>query len=91
MEWQTIIDRTAGIGYLFMVVFFSCSLCDIAEAISMSDEIVILSNRPAVLIKIMALKFEENFPCPLKRREAPNFRIYFNEIWKELNSNANSK
>ena len=61
---------------------------DISEAISMSDEIIILSNRPAVITKEVLLKFEENFSCPLKRREAPNFRVYFNEIWKELNSNA---
>ncbi len=64
---------------------------DISEAISMSDEIIILSNRPAVIIKHITLEFGENFSCPLKRREAPNFRVYFNEIWKELNGNADSK
>jgi len=64
---------------------------DISEAIAMSDEIVILSNRPAVIVKHMTLEFGEDFSCPLKRREAPNFRVYFNEIWKELNGNADSK
>lgn len=64
---------------------------DISEAIAMSDEIIILSNRPAVIVKEINIEFGENFPCPLKRREAPNFRVYFNEIWKELNSNADSK
>lgn len=64
---------------------------DISEAIAMSDEIIILSNRPAVIVKEIDIEFGENFPCPLKRREAPNFRVYFNEIWKELNSNADSK
>jgi NitT/TauT family transport system ATP-binding protein len=64
---------------------------DISEAISMSDEIIILSNRPAIIIKNIPLKFEENFSCPLKRREAPNFGVYFNEIWKELNVNADAK
>jgi NitT/TauT family transport system ATP-binding protein len=64
---------------------------DISEAISMSDEIIILSNRPAIVIKNIAIKFEENFSLPLKRREAPNFRVYFNEIWKEMNRNADSK
>ena len=63
---------------------------DISEAISMSDDIIILSNRPAVVTKAITLKFEENFPCPLKRRESPSFRVYFNEIWKELNNNADS-
>lgn len=64
---------------------------DISEAISMSDEIIILSNRPAVIIKDIPLKFEEKFSCPLKRREAPNFGVYFNEIWKELNGNDDTK
>ncbi|MBZ9688704.1 ABC transporter ATP-binding protein [Clostridium estertheticum] len=64
---------------------------DISEAISMSDEIIILSSRPAVVIKNIPLKFEENFSLPLKRREAPSFRVYFNEIWKEMNRNADSK
>jgi NitT/TauT family transport system ATP-binding protein len=64
---------------------------DISEAISMSDEIIILSNRPAVVVKDIILEFGEDFSCPLKRRESPSFRVYFNEIWKELNSNADSK
>jgi NitT/TauT family transport system ATP-binding protein len=64
---------------------------DISEALSMSDEIIVLSNRPAVVIKVIPLHFEENFSCPLKRREAPNFGVYFNEIWKELNTNADTK
>ena len=64
---------------------------DIAEAIAMSDEIIILSNRPAIITKHMNIEFGQNFPCPLKRREAPNFRVYFNEIWKELNGNVDSK
>lgn len=64
---------------------------DISEAIAMSDEIIILSKRPASIVKHMTLEFGNDFPCPLKRREAPNFRVYFNEIWKELNDSANSK
>ncbi|MCJ7690281.1 MAG: ABC transporter ATP-binding protein [Clostridiaceae bacterium] len=64
---------------------------DISEAISMSDEIIILSNRPAIIIKDIPLEFEESFSCPLKRREATNFGVYFNEIWKELNVNADTK
>lgn len=64
---------------------------DISEAIAMSDEILILSNRPAIIAKNIILEFGKDFSCPLKRREAPNFRVYFNEIWKELNGNDDSK
>ncbi|MGH4051490.1 MAG: ABC transporter ATP-binding protein [Clostridium sp.] len=64
---------------------------DISEAIAMSNEIIILSNRPAVINTHMNIEFGKDFSCPLKRREAPNFRVYFNEIWKELNGNVDSK
>lgn len=58
---------------------------DISEAISMSDRVVVLSNRPGTIKRV----FDINLTCsgertPLKCREAPEFRYYFNEIWKEL-------
>ncbi|MDR7870610.1 MAG: ABC transporter ATP-binding protein [Tissierellaceae bacterium] len=58
---------------------------DIAEAISMADRVVVLSNRPGTIKKI----FDIELTCagdwsPLKCREAPEFRYYFNDIWKEL-------
>ncbi|MEW9124998.1 MAG: ABC transporter ATP-binding protein [Thermotaleaceae bacterium] len=58
---------------------------DIAEAISMADRVIVLSNRPAT-IKIvheinLTLDMERS---PLASREAPEFRHYFNTIWKEL-------
>ncbi|WP_138203131.1 ABC transporter ATP-binding protein [Haloimpatiens lingqiaonensis] len=59
---------------------------DLSEAISMSDRILILSKRPAIIKEIIPVEFEEKYNSPLKRREAPNFRYYFNTIWKELNS-----
>ncbi|MBA1334551.1 MAG: Hydroxymethylpyrimidine ABC transporter, ATPase component [Firmicutes bacterium] len=57
---------------------------DIAEAISMADRVVVLSKRPAEVKTIhdIVLSCEER--TPIKCREAPEFRIYFNRIWKEL-------
>ena len=60
---------------------------DIAEAVSMSNRIVVLSKRPAVIKNIFNINFENEYPTPLKHREAPQFRVYFNEIWKELDFN----
>lgn len=59
---------------------------DIAEAISLSDRIVILSNRPAKIKEIIDIELScpEGIRTPLKCREAPEFRHYFNKIWKEL-------
>lgn len=59
---------------------------DIAEAISLADRIVILSNRPATIKEIIDIDLTcpEGAKTPLKCREAPEFRHYFNKIWKEL-------
>ncbi|NLK44735.1 MAG: ABC transporter ATP-binding protein [Tissierellia bacterium] len=59
---------------------------DIAEAISLCDRVVILSNRPATIKEIIDIKLTcpEGRNTPLGRREAPEFRYYFNKIWKEL-------
>jgi NitT/TauT family transport system ATP-binding protein len=60
---------------------------DISEAISMSNRVVVLSKRPATIKKIININFQSEYSTPLKHREAPEFRIYFNEIWKELDFN----
>lgn len=59
---------------------------DIAEAISLCDRIVILSNRPATIKEIIDIELTcpEGIKSPLRCREAPEFRHYFNKIWKEL-------
>ena len=59
---------------------------DVGEAISMSDRVLVLSNRPAIIKNIHEIKLtctSEN-PSPIQCREAPEFRHYFNLIWKEL-------
>ena len=57
---------------------------DIAEAISMSDRVVVLTKRPAQVKSIHKLDFTCEERTPIKCREAPEFRVYFNRIWKEL-------
>ena len=58
---------------------------DLSEAISMADRIFILSKRPATIQKIVSVRFEQPELPPMKRRQAKEFKDYFNEIWKELN------
>lgn len=57
---------------------------DISEAISMSDYVVVLTKRPGAIkgIHEIILSCPEN--TPIRRREAPEFREYFNRIWEEL-------
>ncbi len=57
----------------------------IAEAISMADKVVVLSNRPASIKNVHNIELTCNDErTPIKCREAPEFRHYFNKIWKEL-------
>lgn len=62
---------------------------DISEAVSMSNRVIVLSRRPATVKRIFDINFDEEFNTPLKRRNAPEFRIYFNNIWKELDFDDN--
>jgi NitT/TauT family transport system ATP-binding protein len=58
---------------------------DIAEAVSMSDRVIVLTKRPGEIRSEhnIQLTTAEN-KTPIKSREAPEFRFYFNKIWKEL-------
>ena len=58
---------------------------DIPEAISMSDKIIVLSHRPATIKNIHEIKFDIENRNPLNCRDHPDFRKYFDTIWKELN------
>ncbi|MDD6994677.1 MAG: ATP-binding cassette domain-containing protein, partial [Candidatus Borkfalkiaceae bacterium] len=56
---------------------------DISEAVSVADEALVLSCRPATLVSEYALPFGEE--TPLKRRENPLFSVWFEKLWKDLN------
>lgn len=57
---------------------------DISEAISMSDRVIVLSNRPATVKEIHKIDFEMENRTPLNCRESPKFSKYFDIIWKGL-------
>lgn len=56
---------------------------DISEAISMSDKIIVLTTRPAMVKSIFRPNLFGN--TPLERREDKNFSLLFEKIYKELN------
>ena len=58
---------------------------DLSEAISLADRVIVLSNRPATIKQTIPLLFHLEHDTPLNRRSAPEFKNYFNLIWKELN------
>lgn len=58
---------------------------DIEEAISLSDRIIILSNRPTTIKKEIALNFDSSLSI-IERRKSPLFNQYFNQIYEILNN-----
>lgn len=62
---------------------------DISEAISMADRVLVLTKRPARIQAEIPLRFQMEQRSPMACRSAPEFKNYFNQIWKELNKNEN--
>ncbi|HKL80046.1 MAG TPA: ABC transporter ATP-binding protein [Mobilitalea sp.] len=60
---------------------------DISEAISMADRVIVLSSRPGAVKKIFDINYSLPNRTPFATRSAPEFKDYFNMIWKELNHN----
>lgn len=58
---------------------------DLSEAVSLADRVIVLSKRPATVLCIVPVSFNLENDTPLNRRNAPEFKTYFNQIWKELN------
>lgn len=57
---------------------------DIAEAISMSDRILVLSQRPTTIKAIVDIDLGGKDATPIERRKDPGFQAYFDYLWKEL-------
>ncbi len=56
---------------------------DIAEAISMSDRIVVLSKRPGTVKNIYDIKLTDK-STPINNRKCIEFSDYYDKIWRDL-------
>ena len=56
---------------------------DIAEAISLSNKIIVLSKRPSIVKKIYDIKME-NKSTPINNRTCKEFSDYYDKIWRDL-------
>ena len=90
LDYQTRLNVSDDIGTILQKEGKPAILVthDISEAISMADRVVILTKRPASVADIISIKLDIEDRTPLSSRDAPNFKSYFNLIWKELNSHA---
>ena len=89
LDYQTRLAVSADIWHIIRQEGKTALLVthDIAEAVSMSDRVVVLSRRPAVVKAEMDMGALRGLP-PLERRDTPEFHRYFNAIWKELDVHA---
>ncbi len=60
---------------------------DLAEAISLSDKIVVLTKRPAKVKSIYTIDIDKNM-SPTKKRRTEKFNAYYDKIWKEIDKNV---
>ena len=60
---------------------------DLAEAISMSDRILVLSKRPCIIKNIYDISLS-NKSFPIENRKAKEFGTYYDMIWKDLDKNV---
>lgn len=87
LDYQTRLNVSDDIGQILRKEKKSAILVthDLSEAIALADRVIILSKRPATIKQTLPLKFDLKEDTPLNRRNAPEFKTYFNLIWKELN------
>lgn len=87
LDYQTRLTVSDDIGQIIRRTGKTALLVthDLSEAVSLSDKVIILSKRPASIARIVPVTFALEKDTPLNRRNAPEFKNYFNEIWKELN------
>lgn len=90
LDYQTRLNVSDDIGKILKTSGKPAILVthDISEAISMADRVLILSARPATVQRIVPIHLDIKDRTPLSSRNAPDFKKYFNLIWKELNKNA---
>ena len=89
LDYQTRLTVGDDIGQIIRKEKKSAILVthDLAEAISLANRVIVLTARPATILQTVPITFQEPDLTPLKRRNAPEFKSYFNLIWKELNPN----
>ncbi len=59
---------------------------DISEAISLADEVLVLTRRPGRVRSLVPILLDDDDQQVMHRRQNPGFGAYFDRIWKEMNA-----
>jgi NitT/TauT family transport system ATP-binding protein len=60
---------------------------DIAEAVSVSDRVLVCSARPGHIKAEFSMPFSKGH-SPKEARNNPEFQDYFNQLWNELEADV---
>ena len=58
---------------------------DIGEACSIADRVIVLTNRPSRVKSIFNIRMKDK-STPINNRKLPEFAIYYDKIWKEIDN-----
>ncbi len=86
LDYQTSLNVSDDIGSIIKEQNITTILGthDLSEAVSMADRIIILSHRPGTIKNTMDIKLSCPDKTPRKARNAPEFKDYFNTLWREV-------
>lgn len=86
LDYQTRLNVSNDIGSIIKEKGISTLLVthDLAEAISMADRVIVLSKRPGTVKSIIPIELSINPRTPKNARNAPEFNMYYNQIWEAI-------
>lgn len=86
LDYQTRLKVSDDIGTIIKTKKITALLVthDLAEAVSMADRVIVLTRRPGRIKAILPIHFALPPASPEEARNAPEFKDYFNRIWKEI-------
>ncbi len=92
LDYQTRLTVSADIGRIIKAEKKTALLIthDLSEAVSLSDRVLVLTNRPAHVKTEFSIHLTRTDDSPLSARKAPEYSDYFNQIWEELSDEENS-
>lgn len=90
LDYQTRLQVSADISRIIRAEKKTALLIthDLSEAISISDRVIVLSNRPATVKIQISIRLTLTDDSMLAARNAPEFKTYFNLLWEELHDDT---
>lgn len=86
LDYQTRLNVSDDIGSIIKEKQISALLVthDLAEAISMSDRVIVLSKRPGTIKSIIPIEISLENRTPKTTRNTKEFNQYYNQIWEAI-------